>query len=176
MNTSPLSQRLTFVIALALVLARVSDSAVAAELKAGETFPDLAQFELEGKLPESLRDKVVLVDFWASWCGPCKASFPAMVELHKQYAARGLVILAVSVDEKKAAMDEFLAKHPVSFTVVRDARQKLIARVDASNVPTSFILDGKGRVHWVHNGFRGSETLKEYRREIEHLLTLAPGK
>ncbi len=176
MNTSLLSLRLIFAIAPALVLAGVPDSGVAAQLKTGETFPDLAQFELEGKPPESLRDKVVLVDFWASWCGPCKASFPALAGLHKQYADRGLVIIAVSVDEKKAAMDEFLAKHPVSFTVVRDLRQKLIARIDASNVPTSFILDGAGRVCFVHNGFRGSETLKEYQREIEQLLKLIPGK
>ncbi len=57
--------------------------------KQNSVFPDLRSFDLEGKLPEKLKGQVVLVDFWASWCAPCKKSFPAMEDLNKQYADRG---------------------------------------------------------------------------------------
>ena len=75
-----------------------SPRAVAEGIKVGDTLPDLAAARLEGKLPDTFKGKVVLLDFWASWCDPCKASFPAMVELQKEYGPRGLVIIAVNVD------------------------------------------------------------------------------
>ncbi len=78
-----------------------------AALKVGDTLPDLASFKLEGKLPASLKGKVVVVDFWASWCLPCAKSFPVLDELQKKYGDR-LVVVAVNVDEKKANMDRFL--------------------------------------------------------------------
>ncbi len=158
------------VIAFALSLAWHPALARAGRLKAGDSFPELAKFKLEGKVPQDLHGKVVLVDFWASWCGPCQASFPVLEELNKHYAAQGLVILAVSVDEKKSDMDDFLTKHPVSFAVVRDAGQSLVAAADISSMPTSFILDGEGRVRWLHNGFNGASTGKEYQKVIEELL------
>src|ERR1039458_4636553 len=78
-----------------------------AATKVGDGFPDLASFKLEGKLPDSLKGKVVMVDFWASWCGPCKESFPAMNELQKKFGSSGLVIIAVNEDEDKADMRRF---------------------------------------------------------------------
>ena len=99
----------------------------AAALKVGDTLPDLASFKLEGKLPDTLKGKIIIVDFWASWCLPCAKSFPALDELQKKYGDR-VVVLAVNVDEKKANMEKFLAKHAVTFTVVRDAEQRLSRR------------------------------------------------
>lgn len=136
----------------------------------GQVFPDLGQFSIEGKLPEDLKGKVVVVDFWASWCGPCKESFPVMEELYGRFGKQGLVILAVNVDESRAAMEEFLKEHPVSFNVVRDAKKKLVAKVNIQSMPTSFVLDGTGKVVSVHKGFHGPETRKKYVKEIEDLL------
>jgi len=141
-----------------------------AELKPGAPFPDLTTFKLEGKLPESLKGKVVLVDFWASWCGPCVESFPAMDELQKKYGPQGLVILAINVDEKKADMEDFLKTHPVSFTIVRDAAQKLVDKVEVGTMPSSFLLDTEGKVRFAHSGFHGDKTKKQYAQEIESLL------
>ena len=75
-----------------------------AALKVGDAFPDLATFKLEGKLPDALKGKIVIVDFWASWCGPCKESFPAMNELQKQYGDKGLIIVAINEDEEQSDM------------------------------------------------------------------------
>ena len=144
--------------------------ATAAPIKIGDQFPDLDKFSLEGKLPAPRKGKIVIVDFWASWCGPCKASFPVMEQLHKDYSAKGLVLIAVNVDDNSAAMDDFLKKHPVSFTVVRDAAKKLVSTADVGTMPTSFVLDGDGRVRFVHNGFQGEATRKQYIQEIEKLL------
>ena len=157
-----------FALALALLLA--AGGVAVADLKTGDVFPDLTKFKLEGKLPDSLKDKVVLVDFWASWCIPCRDSFPAMNELQKKYADRGLVILAINVDEKRADMDEFLKAHPASFTVVRDASQKLVDRAGIGTMPSSFLLDRTGKVRHLHIGYHGEPTKKEYTAQIEALL------
>ena len=150
------------------LLAGIFPTAQAA-LKVGDALPDLASFQLEGKIPASLKGKIVVVDFWASWCLPCAESFPVMDELQKKYGDR-LVVLAVNVDEQAAKMEKFLAKHPVTFTVVRDARQKLVAAVEPETMPTSFILDGEGKVKFLHKGFHGDETRKQYLSEIDSLL------
>jgi len=156
-----------------LALASVIPSALAADkgIKPGDSFPDLASFSLEGKMPEQLRDKIVLVDFWASWCGPCKDSFPAMEELQTRFGSKGLVVLAVNLDEDAATMNDFLKKHPVTFNVVRDAKKKLVSTVNIKSMPSSFILGPDGKVAFVHRGYHGQETRAQYVREIEGLLT-----
>jgi thiol-disulfide isomerase/thioredoxin len=163
MNTSLLKK---FTLAAVLTGAVLTANAA---LKVGDTLPDLASLQLEGKLPESLKGKIVVVDFWASWCLPCAKSFPVLDELQKKYGDK-VVILAVNVDEKAANMEKFLAKHPVTFTVVRDGDQKLVAVVQPETMPTSFILDGDGKVRFLHKGFHGEDTRKEYISEIESLL------
>ena len=137
--------------------------------KKGDKFPDLTAYNLEGNVPK-LDGKVVLVDFFASWCGPCQESFPAMEKLHKKYADKGLVVVAVNLDKKKQDMTEFLKQHPVSFTILRDAAYKLVKEVNVPTMPTSFLLDREGKVVAVHRGFKGSTTEKEYDEEIESLL------
>jgi cytochrome c biogenesis protein CcmG/thiol:disulfide interchange protein DsbE len=143
--------------------------ALAATPKEGEVFPDLTRFGLEGTLPD-LHGKVVIVDFFASWCGPCKESFPIMEELYQQYRSKGLVIVAVNVDKNKADMEDFLKKHPASFTIVRDAANKLVGEVKIPTMPSSFLLDRNGKVVAFHRGFKGSETKKQYVEQIESLL------
>jgi thiol-disulfide isomerase/thioredoxin len=155
---------------VAVLWVAVLSASAAAGVKAGDTFPDLAPFKLEGKLPESLKDKVVMIDFWASWCDPCKDSFPAMEDLHKRYASQGLVIIAVNVDEVRADMDDFLKKNRATFTIVRDASQKLVEKAGASTMPTSFLIDRAGKVRFVHSGYHGDDTKKKYEQQIEQLL------
>jgi len=163
MNTSLL--KTAALAALFTVIISTADAA----LKVGDTMPDFANFKFDGKLPDSLKGKVVVMDFWASWCLPCAESFPVMDELQKKYGDR-VVFIAVNVDEKAADMQAFLKKHTVSFAIVRDAEQKLVAAVEPETMPTSFIIDSDDKVRFLHNGFHGAETRKQYISEIESLL------
>lgn len=141
----------------------------AAALNVGDSFPDMAQFGLEGTLPD-LKGRVVLVDFFASWCGPCKESFPVMQELHKKFTEKGLVVLAVNLDKKKPDMEEFLKKFSVDFPIVRDGSNKLVSTVKIATMPSSFLIDRDGKVRAAHRGFKGDETRRKYIEEIESLL------
>jgi cytochrome c biogenesis protein CcmG/thiol:disulfide interchange protein DsbE len=167
MNTSLIKVR-TFAISLALSFC-LCNVAPAAPPKEGDTFPDLSKFGLEGTIPD-LHGKVVIVDFFASWCEPCKESFPVMEELIQKYGGKGLVIVAVNVDKKKEDMEDFLKKHPATFTILRDASSKLVSAVKIPTMPSSFLLDKQGKVHSFHRGFKGAETKKQYIEEIESLL------
>ena len=144
----------------------------AASPKIGSPFPKVTDFSLEGTLPE-LKGKIVLVDFWASWCLPCKKSFPVLNELQEKFARRGFVVLAVSVDEDRAAMEAFLKKTPSKFAVVRDGKGRLAEAAGVEKMPTSFILGADGRVIAQHSGFEGEATRKAYLAEIEAALKSA---
>ena len=171
MNTSSKknNQSGTKLIAIVTVHLLGAFLAVAAPLKEGDAFPDLNQFGLEGTVPD-IHGKVVLVDFFASWCHPCQESFPAMNDLYQQYAGKDLVIIAINVDKKKADMDDFLKDHPASFVILRDASNQLVSQVKIPTMPSSFLLDRDGKIHAFHRGFKGEETRKKYVEEIQSLL------
>lgn len=104
-----------------------------------------------------LRGRVVYVDFWASWCGPCKQSFPWMNDMHAKYASRGLIIVAVNVDTKVPDADRFLAAMPAQFTVVFDPKGQTPKLFDVKAMPSSYLIDGDGKVVHVHVGFRDAD-------------------
>jgi thiol-disulfide isomerase/thioredoxin len=156
---------LVFGTAIAVALAPASR----AQVKAGDTFPSLAAAALEGSTPPTA-GKVVLVDFWASWCAPCHASFPAYARLQADYAPRGLVIVGVSVDDNDADYAKFVRKFVPPFATVRDGSQRLAAEVNIPGMPTSYLLDRSGKVRSVRVGFHTGETEAALRREIESLL------
>jgi thiol-disulfide isomerase/thioredoxin len=158
----------TLVAGVGAVLAQ-SWSVLAASAKAGDTFPDLSQFGLEGALPD-LKGKVALVDFWASWCAPCKKSFPVMKDLVDKFGSRGFTVIAVNLDEKKAAMESFLKKNPIPFVVLHDAKGRLAEAIGVEKIPTSFLVDPNGKITRVHSGFDGEATRREYLAEIEAAL------
>lgn len=94
------------------------------------------------------------LDFWASWCGPCKQSFPWMNEMHAKYGSKGLRIVAVSVDTRSADADRFLASNPASFTIAYDTTGDTPRRYGVKAMPTSVLIDPSGRVVLVHAGFK----------------------
>ena len=163
-------QRIKTICLLAVLLTCCAALTARAGVKIGDPFPDLGTFQLEGNLPPLSKTNVVLVDFWASWCGPCAESFPTMEELNKTYASRGLIIIAVNEDDTKANMEHFLRDHPVSISVVRDATHTLVAKTDVSDMPSSFLIDKNGKIAFAHSGFHGLKTRQEYQSEIESLL------
>jgi len=164
MNTSLLKKLL-----MATLIAGTYVTALAA-MKVGDSLPDLTGFKLEGNVPDSLKGKIVILDFWASWCGPCRESFPAMNDLQKKYGGQGLVILAVNEDEVASDMQDFLKENKATFTVLRDAKQNLVGAAGIQTMPSSLVIDGTGTVRFVHAGFYGDKTRKEYETQIESLL------
>lgn len=100
-----------------------------------------------------LKGTVVLVDMWATWCAPCKDSFPFYSRLQDQYRAQGLEILAVSVDEEDEAVAEFLERNEVSFTVLRDPKGSLPAQLAIDTMPTAILVGRDGKVAYMHAGF-----------------------
>lgn len=155
--------------ALVPVLLFFSRGLARADWKSGDALPDLTQYQLTGSLPD-LKGKVVVVDFWASWCGPCGQSFPVMDDLQKKYRDRGLVIIAVNEDDNAEDMKDFLQKHAVTFAVVRDAHQKLVEAAGIPTMPSSFVVDREGHITHAHSGFHGDTTRQEYVQQIESLL------
>lgn len=140
-----------------------------APLRPGDAMPSLNEFDLEGKLPV-VAGKVVLIDFWASWCGPCKSSFAVMENLRNKFSVKGLEIIAVNVDVEASGMNRFLKKYKASFTVVRDLNRRLVGHVGVEMMPTSYLVDRAGKIRFVHRGFFGKKTAEKYEEEICKLL------
>jgi len=140
-----------------------------ADVKVGAPFPDLETFGLEGTLP-AREGRVVMVDFWATWCAPCKASFPAYSAMQKELADRGLTIVAVSVDKQREPYAEFVKKFAPDFVTVRDGGQKLVSAMKVPGMPTCYLIDRKGVLRVIHSGFHGDASVRELREEITRLL------
>jgi len=153
-----------------LVLILAAPLLIEAQIKPGDEFPKLAAAGLTGGSVPEISGHVTLVDFWASWCAPCRSSFPAFSRLNADYAARGLVIVAVSVDEQPSAYSAFVKKWQPPFVALLDREQKLVRDVKVPAMPTSYLLGRDGRVRFVHNGFHGSATEEELRKHIETVL------
>ena len=138
-----------------LVAALLSLAGAAHALEAGQPAPAL---EVPGTQDTvnlaALQGKVVYVDFWASWCGPCKQSFPWMNEMQAKYGARGLQIVAVNVDAKRADADKFLAEVPAQFTIGFDPKGDSPKRFQIKGMPSSVLVGPTGKVVQVHAGFR----------------------
>lgn len=148
-------------------------ASASAQVKPGDAFPALTAAEFDGLLPATA-GRVVLVDFWASWCAPCRDSFSAYDRLQADYAARGLVIVAVSVDQSAAAFAAFVQKLHPSFPTVRDRGQKLVREVKVPTMPSSYLVGRDGTVRFAHAGFYAERTERELRQEIESLLREEP--
>jgi thiol-disulfide isomerase/thioredoxin len=116
------------------------------------------------------KGKVLLVDFWASWCVPCKASFPALDAIYREYQPRGLEVLAVNLDEERRNADTFLSAHPHRMTVLFDPRGTAPVAFGVKGMPTSFVIDKTGTIRFTHMGYSGDADVR-YRQEITQLLS-----
>jgi len=107
----------------------------------------------------SLRGKVVYLDFWASWCGPCRQSLPELEKLRTKYAGE-FEVFAINLDEKPADGLKFLEKYPVSYPVVSDAAGRFPEMFKVKGMPTSYVLDRDGNLRFVHEGYRSGDAKK----------------
>lgn len=115
------------------------------------------------------KGKVVLVDFWASWCPPCKESFPALNLIQRDYRARGVQVIAVNVDERQKDADAFLSAHPHQLLVVFDPQGTSPKAFNVRGMPTSFVIDRLGEIRYTHQGYTTAIDTA-YRRELDALV------
>ena len=147
-------------IAAVLALASILAAPSAEALELGEAPPAIELPDQSGatvSLPE-LEGKVVLVDFWASWCGPCRHEMPVLQALHQKYASEGLVIVGVNSDRNCMKMKNCLKRFPVTFRIVHDPKKKVAAAYEPSAMPTSYFIGRDGTLHYIHEGFREEDT------------------
>lgn len=116
-----------------------------------------------------LKGQVVYVDFWASWCSPCRKSFPWLNEMYQKYGSQGFKVIAVNVDSDRQLANEFLKEYQVDFTIGYDAKGELASAFKVQGMPSSFLIDRNGVIRHTHIGFREKET-KAMEGKIQALL------
>jgi len=154
-----------------LILASLSTNTVAGPLDntAAPEF-SLPMIGKEGKVDlKNLRGRVVYVDFWATWCPPCRRSFPWMEEMHTRYHKDGLTIVAISVDAKYELAEKFVQELNPSFISAHDPGKKTAKLYKLRAMPSSYLIDRSGNIIRTHLGFRTSRA-KKVEAEIKAAL------
>lgn len=155
-----------------LAVLLVSLPMAACALEAGSPVPLLSAPRIgEGTGVDlaGLKGKVVYVDFWASWCVPCRLSMPALETLYRKHASRGFTVVGFNEDVDLADAQRFMQRVPVSFPLVQDAKDAAARAFDVKAMPSGYLIDRKGLVRKVHRGFT-QETAAALESEIEELL------
>ena len=149
----------------------VGDTAPAVELPLlvaqqinGESISAGTSFSLS-----KLKGKVVYLDFWASWCGPCRVSFPKLEQLRQELGPRGFEVYAINVDEFEADALQFLEEVPVTYPTLYDGNGTAPLLYGILGMPTAYLIDRQGQVRLVHQGFRRNDEV-QLRAEIIELL------
>lgn len=162
-------------IRLVLVLGLVIYSGYCSSESLGPPAPDCELKTITENQPYTLaqhRGKVIYVDFWASWCGPCLESFPFMSKMQRELKEQGLEVIAINLDENFADAKAFISEHPSAFTVVIDPDQYCAKAFDVKAMPSSYVIDRNGRIRKTHLGFRIGEA-EQLRTFVERLLAEA---
>jgi peroxiredoxin len=155
-------------IALAMLAAAGAANAKAAP---NAQAPDFTLRQLSGpnlRLAEQ-RGRVVLVNFWATWCGPCRVELPHLSRLHDKYRGSGFTLLGVNIDEDPAVARALVGKMGLTFPVLLDSEKKVVGAYDLNAMPATVLIDRDGRVRHLHRGYKeGVEAL--YEQQVRALL------
>jgi peroxiredoxin len=156
---------------MSALLLGTAASIAAAATAVGSPAPDFTLRVLDGpnlRLQEQ-RGKVVLVNFWATWCGPCRKEMPHLNRIADKYRSSGLVLLGINVDDDARNAADLAAKLGVKFPVLFDTDKKVSKLYDLNSMPSTLVIDRNGRVRYLHRGYQdGYEDL--YDKQIRDLL------
>jgi peroxiredoxin len=122
---------------------------------------------------DDLRGQVVMINFWASWCGPCRQEFPVLEQMYRKYRPMGFTLLAVNVESDSADAERFLAATPVTFPVAFDRENAVSGSYGVSAMPTTLIVDRKGQVRWQHRAYKPGDE-NEYLDQVRAMLKESP--
>lgn len=170
------SQRTSYISALFFVVSLLFNAALFAAQQIDVPSPNCSFTTLEGgpaKDLQALQGEVVYVDFWASWCPPCVKSFSFLNQLEHEFKAQGLRVIGVNLDEKQMDARAFLNNNPVDFEIVADQTKQCAKDFGVVAMPSSFLIDRKGNVRYVHQGFRPGES-EQLRAMVEQFLSEKP--
>jgi len=168
MHRTGFLKRLCLVLAAWLLTAASASAAMPAS---GTPVPDFTLRSSTGKnlkLSER-RGEVVMINFWATWCGPCRQEMPELERLYQKYRKAGFVLLGVSVDDKPEAARAMAQKLNVSFPVLFDDRKQVSRKYDVDAMPSTLLVDRNGIVRFVHRGYRAGVE-KQYEEKLRELL------
>lgn len=115
----------------------------------------------------TFKGEVVYLDFWASWCGPCRKSFPWMNAMHNKYKAQGLRIITINLDKNRKDAQKFLDRYPAEFIVTYDPKGKSAEKYQVMGMPSSYFIDREGEIKIQHKGFRDKD-----REKLEETIKL----
>ena len=138
-----------FSVVLTALLLKVSPVGA---VEMGKPLPALGLTEIQ-----PTKGQYIYIDYWASWCGPCRQSFPWMNALQAKLGPKGLKVVAVNVDAKRADADKFLTHTPAQFTVAYDPQGDSAKKLAIKTMPTSMLVNPDGKILFVHSGFRAEE-------------------
>jgi len=116
-----------------------------------------------------LRGQVVMINFWASWCGPCRQEFPALDEIYGKYKPMGFTLVGINVESDKADAERFLGARPVSFPILFDPDNSVSGNYGVSAMPTTVLVDRQGRLRWQHRAYKPGDEAK-YIEQIRAVL------
>lgn len=154
-----------------LLLLSLAAAAAAANLTPAAPAPDFALKSLGGsnlRLREQ-RGQVVMVNFWATWCGPCRVEMPHLNRLYEKYRSSGFQLLGVNIDDDPSQAQQLVAKLGLRFPVLLDSDKQVSRLYDLTTMPSTVLIDRDGRVRYVHRGYRnGYEDM--YEKQIRELL------
>jgi peroxiredoxin len=153
--------------ALALAASTLASGAIAPQSAA----PDFTLRTMDGpnvRLKEQ-RGRVVMVNFWATWCGPCRQEMPHLERLHRKYRSAGLVLLGVNVDDDTKKAADVAGKLGVSFPMLLDTDKQVSRLYDLATMPSTVLIDRDGKVRYVHRGYHAGYE-EHYDRQIRELL------
>ena len=118
---------------------------------------------------DKLKGQVVMLNFWASWCGPCRQEMPLLDQMHKRYSSLGFTLLGVNVEENTTDAEKWLSQTPVTFPVLFDKENKVSKLYDVNAMPSTVFIDRKGNVRYLHKGYKPGDEA-EYLNQIRALL------
>jgi peroxiredoxin len=144
-------------------------SASADELSGAAPDFDLASRDGGRVALSDLAGQVVMVNFWATWCGPCRQEMPQLEALYERYSDLGFTLLGVNVEEDSSGADAFLAETPVSFPILFDPENKVSELYNVVAMPSTVIIDKSGNLRFIHHGYQpGYEN--DYQSQIRALI------